>query len=266
MDSSVVNALAEKYKGINIRVTPSVMDEIGIEKKGTHLEIEEFQLSCIPFDISLQAINLLAVLNQKEIGFFESMAKGKSQKLRMVFNTKDASKPVSFFIRLDRLVFKKPSPESPYSFIETTFKEAPFSYKEILVDYIRSNEEAEEYFKQAPDEAVDEGLIRDILGSVRLSALKDDLIADRLRVVALSPKRIKLFGEFDGPPPAQGEIVEFEPDGVKAPGGLKCACTSMTAFPDVPGYYWMEGELQFVPWLYSGFRKRVPLPARPHKK
>ncbi len=259
MDSSIVNVLAERYKDKILRVTPSLMEALGMEKRGTRLDVDEFQLSCIPFDISLSAANLLAFLSPREIAFFEGIAKAKPQKLNMVFKIPESSKPIAFFVRIEIVSFRKPAQDSPYCFIGVKFKEPPFALKEIVVSYLKGIEDAQAYYDEAEDLALDEKAILSCLGSLRLNCLKDGLIAERLRVLSMSPKKVRLFGDFEGELPAEGEELDLEPDGVEASGTLKLKVVALPAFPDAPGFFWLEGELLFNPWLYRNMRKVLPL-------
>jgi hypothetical protein len=259
MDSSLVNKKALDYGDRILRITPSVISQIGLIKRGIHLKIEEFFISAIPYDLSLGSASLLAFLSRNEIDFFQGMM-GKAHKLNLIFQVPSSKKPVSFFVLSDITAFRKPNPDSPYSFIDLRFRETPFILKEILVEYFVEADEGESFYKDPADEPVPLEQLGSIFDDPHLAVLKEGVIADRLRIIALSKRKLRVFGEYDGTRPEQGELLDLEGRSEDGPVPLRGACAEFSALPDVPGFAFLGLELQYSPFIVSRLRKRLPGP------
>jgi hypothetical protein len=149
------------------------MRQLGLEKQGSHLNLDDIAVSCVPFDLSLTKASVLAFLSQKE---------------------------VPFFVRCVILSFRKPDPDSPYCFIDLRFGEVPLILKEALVTWFVETDKAELYWKEALAEGrnLSPEALALVLPNADLEILKDGATADRLRAVSLSPKRFRVFGEYKG--------------------------------------------------------------------
>ncbi|MBL8966252.1 MAG: hypothetical protein JNG85_04525 [Spirochaetaceae bacterium] len=256
MDSRIVNQKALEYTDRIVRLTPVVIQQLGLEKRTAHLKIEEFYISCIPFDLSLKKASLLAFLSEPEVKLFSGMAK-KPQKLSLTFNLPYASKPATFFILADILAFRKPAAPSPYCFIDVSFREAPLVLKEILVAHFMENDEAERFWKETPDEALSPEGILAVLDSSRLTPLKEGSSMERLKVCALSPRHARLFGEFESPPPGKGDILDFEPSEGDSACIVRGTCLDFRPFAEAPGFAFLELELQFGARLHMKMKRHL---------
>jgi hypothetical protein len=258
MDSKLVNAKAEEFVGRVVRLTPALMNQLGLEKRNSHLRVDEFFISCIPFDLSLKTASLLSVLSEAEIEFFAKLS-SRPHKLSMTFSLPYTSKPASFFVICDIRSLHKPSPTSPYCFIDIEFREVPLVLKEILVGYFMDADEAERFFKEASDAPVGHEQVLAIFESPRLSLLKEDRAVDRLKVCYLSPRRIRVFGEFEGAAPAIGEAVEFEPCEGDSSCMVRAVCRTITPLPEVEGFAFLDADLEFTPRLFDKMRRAVKI-------
>jgi hypothetical protein len=256
MDSQIVNEKSLAFKNRVLRLTPAQFDQLGLVKKHIHLKIEEFQLSCIPFDLSLTKASLLAFLSEKEIAFFKKFI-DKPQKFYVSHKSPYSVKPVTFFLISKILSFRKIDPASPYCFIDVTFISVPLVFKELLVTYFMGNDESERFFAEAPDVPLSAEQVMKAFGSIHLSLMKDGCTAERLRIVGLSAKTLKVFGEFDGSIPAQNEIVEFEPFEGDSACILKGECTVFAPSTDSPGFGRLEVKLAFTPYAFGRIREAV---------
>ncbi|MEI6387739.1 MAG: hypothetical protein WCQ50_13965 [Spirochaetota bacterium] len=244
MDSSIVNKKAIEYSDRVLRLTPAVIAQIGIIKQGIHLKIDEFFISCVPFDLSLGKASLLGTLSNREIEFFSSMIK-RAHKLNLIFMIPSSKKPVNFFALSDILAFRKPNPDSPYCFIDVRFRETPFVLKEILVEYWNSSDESEFFFKDPTDVQIPPERFGLVFDHPHLVLLKEGVSSDRLRIVGLSKRLVRLFGEYEGPAVALGEQLDFEGSANGGPLSFQCICTVFKEEPELPGFSRLDAELQF---------------------
>jgi len=244
MDTRIVNELAQRYKDRVLRLTPELFSQLGILKNSINLRLDEFYVTCIPFDISLSGAKLLAILSDREIIFFEKMI-GRPQKLALSRHSPYSTKPVNFYIPLRVTTIRKPDANTPYCFIETTFGPPPQELSEMLVSYFFEGEQAEKFFAESKDEDLSAQAIIEVLGSESLSLIKEGCDAERLKILSFSPKRLRVFGEIKGPLPAIGETLELEPFEGEAACLLLGTCVEMKAFTDAPGFYFLGIEQAF---------------------
>jgi len=258
VDSQVVNKLSATYAERSLRLTPALFDLLGIVKKGTQLRIEEFYVSCIPFDLSLTQASLLAFLSPREVEFFDKF-KDKPHKFYLTVVTQFSKKPQSFFVPCRIAAFRKNDEASQYCFIDVAFFNVPLLLRELLVGYFLEADEAERFFEQAPDLPFSEEQIRKAFGALHLRQFgSDGTSANSLRIVAVTPKRLRLFGEIPGKLPAPGSVLEFEVEAEaeehQAAPVLKGAVASSAPSAEAPGFASIELNLAFSPSLHSRLR------------
>jgi hypothetical protein len=253
MDSKLVNEKAAAYGDRAIRINPAVMRQLGLEKQGSHLAIADFAISCIPFELSLQKASVLAFLSAKEAEFFEGR-KAQSRALNLVGRSQGASKPVPFFVRCSVLAIRKPNPDSPYCFIDLRLGEAPYILKEMLVTYFVDLEETELYWSQAGDQSLSLEAIATVFPRKYLQVLKDGSVADRLRATHLSPRKLRLFGEYEGALPEKGELLDIESRDGEDSFVVQGPCIEAAPFAEAPGFAFVEIAPQFSLALASRMR------------
>ena len=250
MDSRIINEKAEGYRDRVLRLNPSIIDEIGLEKRGIHLKIDEFFISCFPFDLSLSKASLLASLSRKEIEFFGSMT-GRPHKLHLQFLVESATKPVTFFVLSDIVAFRKPNAESPYCFIDLAFRETPFVLKEILVSWFLQTDMGAAFFADPADFPVEIEVVDKIFAHPHLALFKDGATAERLKIVSMTKRSMRLFGEYQGPPLEKGETLDFEAPVREGAVQIRGSCAEYSSPAELPGFAWIGVELAYNSYLVS---------------
>ena len=250
MDSRVVNEKAEGYQDRVLRLNPSLIDELGLIKRGIHLKIDEFYISCFPFDLSLGKASLLASLSQKEIDFFRNLAK-RPHKLNLNFKVPSASKPITFFVLSEIVDFRKPNAESPYCFVDVKFRETPFALKEILVTWFVQSDEGEAFFADPADLVVPIERLDEFFEHPHVALLREGAVADRLRILALSKRMIRVFGEYAGAPLEKGEILDFEAPAAEGAVPIRGTCVEFSTSAELPGFAWIGVELAYNSYLVA---------------
>lgn len=258
MDSRIINEKALLFKDRIVRITPALFQQFGIVKKNVHLKVDEFYLSCIPFDISLSGASLLASLSPKEIPFFEQLCE-RPQKLYLSFIPPYTKKTISYFIVSDVVAFRKQNPESIYCFIDVRFKDAPFDLKETLVTYFVENDESEEFYQSADNTHFSASGIISVLGSNHLTIFHESMEFPYLKVLQLTAKTMRVFGEVDSNAIKIGTVVEVEPTGKDSTCQLNGTITALTPYPDAPGFAFLDMDLQFNTCVITKMRKQPNL-------
>ena len=252
----MVNQHAAQWADRTLRLTPALFMQLGLVKKSIQLKVEEFSISCIPFDLSLTKASLLAFLSEKEIEFFKKFI-SKPQKLSLTRISPHTGKPEVFFIVSRISAFRKNEVNSPYCFIDVVFQEPSLAFKEVLVGYFAESDEADRFFQAAPDSPLSGEQILTALGSLHLSLLKEACDGERLKVLYLSPKRIRLFGEFEGTAPIVGEVVELEPFIGDTNCLMKGTCTELSPLADAPDFAYLGVQLEFSAYTFARIRRAV---------
>ncbi|MFA6505612.1 MAG: PilZN3 domain-containing protein [Treponemataceae bacterium] len=256
MDSRIVNAKAESYKDRSIRLTPVLFDRLGLVKKSIHLRVEEFSISCVPFDLSLTKASLLAFLSEREVDFFKKLPV-KTNKFSVSWKSPYSTKPETFFIGCRIQTFRKPEGDSPYCFIDIEFMTAPLAFKELLVSYFVEVDEAERFYNEAPDAELSSEQIEKSFKCIHVSLMKEGCSAEHLKIIGLSSKSLRLFGELDGALPVQGEVLEFEPTEGDPSCLLKGECVQAAPSAEAPGFVSITVKLQFSAYAHSRIRSAV---------
>jgi hypothetical protein len=256
MNARRINEQALLYKNRSVRMSPEIFKRFGLMKDSSVIKIDDYQVSCIPFDLSFSGARLLSFLTAKEVAFFSARISAK-HKLSITCLTPGEQKPLSFFIPISILSLKKPEPTSPYCFIEVSFGEVPLILKELLVPYFADVDLGEYFFRTAGDEAFTQDQVKAILGSTSIAMLGGGEIEGgaRFKVAYLSPRRVRLFGEYEGPPIPLGTELEFESIDSDMPRQIKGKCIEYKPFDEVPGFFFLGLEPGSSPLLYSRMRE-----------
>lgn len=253
MDSKIVNEQAILFKDRNIRLTAELFRQLGFVKKNIHLKIEEFMISAVPFDLSLTKASLLGFLSRKEIDFFEKFIK-TPQKLALTYTVPYSPKPISFFVHTRIAAYRKPDPSSPYCFIDLELLNPPLALKELIVGHFTELDGSERFFDQAADEPLSTEMMVEAFGSARLTLLKEGVTAERLKILRLSPRKLRAFGEFEGPLPALGDAVDFEPFEGDSACLLSGTVTEISPFTDAEGFASISVDLKFSGTAFGRIR------------
>jgi len=254
MDSQIVNQKAILFKERTLRITPALFEQFGLIKKNVYIKIEEFYLSCVPFDLSLSGCSLLAFLSPREIAFFEQF-KGKPHRLYLSFIPPYTKKPISYFVVADVLDYRKSDPASPYCFIDLKFKDAPFDLKEMLVTYFTEIDESEQYFSTVEATPIPQEGIATVLGAEHVTVRQEAREFPRVKVLQLTVKNIRLFGEINLSALASGAVLELESDSEEDSGVFQGTVTEVTPLAEAPGFVFLNLDLQFNPGIISKIRK-----------
>ncbi|HCM27205.1 MAG TPA: hypothetical protein DIC34_11780 [Treponema sp.] len=253
MDSKLVNEQAVIFQDRTIRLTPELFKQLGFVKKNIHLKIEEFIVSAVPFDLSLAKASLLSFLTPKEVDFFQKFAK-TPQKLALCYSVPYSPKPISYFVHARLAAFRKVDPASPYCFIDLELINPPLALKELVVGHFMELDSAERFFNEAGDDPLSSEMITEALGSARLTLIKEDAVAERLKILRLSPRKLRAFGEFEGIPPAMGEKVELEPWEGDSACLILGTVTEFAPLADAEGFAYISVDLAFSSAAFSRIR------------
>ena len=184
--------------------------------------------------------------------------KSRPQLLNLVCRTPGTTKPVAFFVRCTVLAYRKPDPQSPYCFIDLSFTgEIPFVLKEILVTWFVASDEAEVFWNQLGDQGLSKETIARVFTHPYIELLKNGVTADRLKIVFLSPKRIRFFGEFEGVLPEKGEVIDLEARNEENSCLIRGSCTEFTPFDEAPGFAFVSIEPQLNVCLAMQIKRAI---------
>ncbi|HRZ90014.1 MAG TPA: hypothetical protein P5117_11100 [Spirochaetia bacterium] len=256
MDSKVVNERAEDLRDSSIRVTPALLEELGIVKSDTVLRVGDFSVSCVPFELSLSRMELLAVLSEREAEFFQRYL-GQSHRLFMTCRPPYGSKPHAFFLTCRISGIRRPSPVSPYCFLGLELVRSPLSYKEMLVGYFLETEKSRDFFETAPEIELSPEQRSALLGGGYLQLLLEEGEERRFKVLSFTPRRVTLFGEYGDSIPADGAVLEFRPTDTDEDFELKGVCLRSRPSVEAPGFSTLELELRFTPGAFARIRRVV---------
>lgn len=258
MDSQIVNRKAEEYKDRSLRITPTLLPHLGLVKKSIYLRVDAYQISCFPFDLSLTKASLLVFLSEKEIDFFTSFI-DKPHKLFMSLTTPYSARPVDFFLTVKIQSFRKPDASSIYCIIDVQFIQSgiPLVFKEFLVTYFQNLEEAERFIQEAPESDLSEEQIEQVVGSLHMSIFGSNKNGVRLRILSLSTKSLKVFGEFGDAVPKEGERLDLESWEGNDDCVLQGECLRVLPSGEAPGFFTVEMKLQFCPYMVRRIQEAV---------
>lgn len=146
MDKFVIDQNFEKFKTHKIHLDNYTIKKIGIIGNQTILKINDFHLYCIPYELCLRTCNVIMVLDQKEIGFFQRSF-DKVHSIHFVFQNPLYKKPISLFNRCRIINLKVMNPETNHCMVSLEFTVIPNDYKEILISFLKRNEALEYLFR-----------------------------------------------------------------------------------------------------------------------
>ena len=179
-------------------MTPHYLKSLGFQHQSSHIEIGEYTLFFVPYELSLEGCRLLLFLSPGEIDFFNKYAEKLSKLNITVINPATEKTEIPYM----RGSFRKLMPlesSTPSSLLSFTFKTRSAAYEEALINLF----EKDSYLRNlyANDDCstftFSSGMIDTILDTADARICYSNLESGALRIVNLGINSIRCFGEFN---------------------------------------------------------------------
>ncbi len=84
-----------------------------------------------------------------------------------------------------------------------------------------------------------------------MALLKDGATADSLRILAMSKRAFRAFGEYSGPPLEKGEVLDFEAPAPEGAVPIRGSCAEFSTSAELPGFAWIGVDLAYNTYLIT---------------
>lgn len=143
----------EQFKDSLLTFSPFVIKKTGILQNQTILKIDSYSLICVPYQISMQFINLILPLSKDEVNFF-SKYKASLAGLTLVFQEPNTGKEMKLFARCVLNSITNIKGKENVGMITVVFKPTPQDIILILGSYFSSLEQLKIEYEDYKDKMI----------------------------------------------------------------------------------------------------------------
>ncbi len=137
----------------SIRVDNYNLKSIGLMQKKTFLQIREYTVFCVPYEIDCKSCKLLAVLSPNEQRLFKQY-EDEIQRLHLTIEDPETMENISIFINSKIKINKSDEMDHTYCFIDVTLKGAPESYTKLLKIFCSKAQSNKQIFENSKKENI----------------------------------------------------------------------------------------------------------------
>jgi len=120
-----------QYKEASIAFSPYVIKKLGLIQAQTLLSIDTFSLSCIPYQLGMERVVVLAMLSSNEIAFFQKY-KGGLASLSLVFQRDNRQQALKIFVRCAIAQIAPMKDKEGVALVQLLIKNCPNDLAEII--------------------------------------------------------------------------------------------------------------------------------------
>jgi len=145
MNNYQIAKYSEQFAESSITINPYIMKRLGIVKAKCLLRINDYQLACVPYTISLKDCRVLLILSPREQQIITGIG-NQNTILHMEFHHPNLGKTVPLFFRITIKSFKQLNLRLSQCLLEAVFLTIPQDYREIILEYFLKDEENQKIF------------------------------------------------------------------------------------------------------------------------
>lgn len=240
---------SEEYKDRTLRLDQYLIGKLGLVKNKIHLKIDDYLISCVPFDLSLSRGRVISILGTKEISFFGKY-RDKAQSLHLSINNSAFSKPISIYLKVKLGELKQHNPDTNVCVIDLDFLTVPNDFKEMFVAVVEELDQYSEIYENADAGAksFDMELFKKS-GSNRYIGIgkPGEQSAVQAKLLALHPNRLTVFGDMEGRDLAKDEEVELSYEKDSRDIYLKGTVQEVKPSEEADGFATVDFQLEYSP-------------------
>jgi hypothetical protein len=200
--ASRIQDYVEKYSDQTIRFNPYAIKKMGLQQSQTLLKLEDYMLICAPYQLSMQRIILLVILNRNEVTFFQQF-QNRLTSVNMSFQKPANKNPINLFIRGTLTRLGPVKGRDNVSLFEIVYKSCPNDLVEIIGDYLLAHESLRVQFENFKDREVemDEQVARTMrFNDYVESQIGDQKLQTKLMSVGVNKIALEIPGRVPVPP------------------------------------------------------------------
>lgn len=239
------------YNSSVLKLDNYIINQIGLVKNKCFLKLDEYQIYCVPFELSYDEIKLISILNRNEVDFFSKYI-NTLQSISLTFVNTPIGKEIPIFMRINITSFELKDEVKKQCYITAKIKRPSDDYKELLAIQFDKIENAKKLYE---DEV--KSKIKITFDTIRKSKLNYELFYKfdnnifRGKLIEASLKEIKIFGElFEEDKNKENIIIEMFTK--KSNFFIKGKIIKKEESKEVQGFYIITIELPFsYPFINS---------------
>ncbi len=234
----------KKHKSVTLN--PYMIRKLGIIRNQCWLQTDDYKLSCVPYQLSLEDCKVLLILSPREQKIITEST-GRIM-LHVEFHLPDYSKPVPMFIRLAMRNFQQLNASRNQCLLTADLQNIPRDYRELMEDFFHQQEQFRSMhhspFYNSKSFTCPQATEVGIHKTVLIRTDEGEKISGR--IIDLSLSKLSLYMDIEKEMLENlGESFLVEMKNNQTPfminGSLKDFCASR----EVEGYYIVQIGLQF---------------------
>ena len=205
---AVVNLSSEKllkrFGTTEIRCRPFHFRHSGLDLAGSILKIDKYELSFVPYTLSLSTCRLLVSMNEREIEHFNTLVEG-THTLKFTFDSEIWGRRVDFLLWGRIGPIHRANPDLDVALITFSISRVANTYREVFIDLALQEARLRELYDGELAQTVFDGdCYHDVFGTPTVIVKPGRKLARVFEVRSFSLRTMVLYG----PVPPDRSVVE----------------------------------------------------------
>lgn len=197
--------LFEKYAGYEIKCRHHHLRRCGLDLQSSFLKIDKYELTFVPYTLSLSKCRFLIAMNAEEIEHFNTLIDGILS-IKMAFDSDIWGRRVEFLLwgRISEIHLANPNIN--IALVTFTISRVANSYREIFVDLAMDNDNLTALYDDGERSNIifNNDCYDDVFGSPSVTLMPGSKLTRSFEVRSFSLRKMVLFG----PVPPDRSVVD----------------------------------------------------------
>jgi len=205
MTDTILSSYKQQYSETPIYFNAFSIKKTGIITNQSTLHIEDYVLTCVPYQLTMVGAQVLGILSAKEAAFFGKYTNSLCS-IQLTYQASDQPDPINLFLRSTLSKVEKLPNKEHVCIFEVKFRNTPNDLIRLVGDYLATLDSLKKQFDQLKDKSIkmDKQAIKTIgYNNYFEAALPKGKI--RAKVLLLSVQKLLLAFSPKFPVPQEGE-------------------------------------------------------------
>lgn len=185
------------YNDQVLKLDNYIINKMGLVKNRSIIKIDDYQIYCVPYEVSYDKIEALAFLSRDEVVFFSRYI-NTMQSVSFTFVNTSFGKEVPIFLRINITTFELRDEKNRQCHIGITIKRPSDDYKKIIAEQLARIESMRRLYDDEKKSSVVIGFdaIKNTKLDYEVIYKFDNRNVFRGKIIEASLKKIKIVGEL----------------------------------------------------------------------
>jgi hypothetical protein len=249
---STINLSSEKlfarYEDTVLKCDTYHFRRSGLDLRDSHIKLDKYFLSFVPYTMSLKTCRLLVSMNDQEIALFESFRE-QTHSMKLAFDSDIFGQRVEFLLWGKITDIHPANPSLKVALVTFKIQRLANAYREIFVDCVMDDERLQSLYgsEDTGAKTFDGDCFNEIFGYSTVSITPGMSVSRPFSVKSFSLKKMKLFGPVPDELDVDDRFLRITLVDDKSPLFLNGHITGDERSGESSGFRFIDVELDYSP-------------------